>query len=156
MTNLHNPGPGNYNISRNLGKVSYSFGLKTPIQNGSKYAPGPGAYSLRGSFINIPGSKIGTSTRDDDFKRAQRVGSPGPGNYRYDTTIVHSALKKDAPKFGFGTADRNKLACVGSVVSPGPGAYNYKKIIGVEGQKRSLSARRPESAASYRSNPGPG
>ena len=42
-----------------------------------------------------------------------RVGSPGPGAYRYDTTISHSALKLDAPVFGFGTADRNKGGAVG-------------------------------------------
>jgi len=47
---LHNPGPGNYNINRNLGRVSYSFGLKTPVGFGFKKTPGPGAYSLRGSF----------------------------------------------------------------------------------------------------------
>lgn len=45
MTNLHNPGPGNYNINRNLGKVSYSFGLKGPSTLvGTKNSPGPGAY----------------------------------------------------------------------------------------------------------------
>ena len=69
LTNLHNPGPGNYNINRNLGKISYSFGLKGPsILVGTKNAPGPGAYQYRGSFITIPGSKIGTATRDDEFK----------------------------------------------------------------------------------------
>ena len=129
---------------------------KTGEGFGTKKTPGPGAYHLRGSFQNIPGSKIGTSQRDDDFKKAARVGSPGPGTYRYDHTIAHSALKLDAPKYGFGTADKNKLNGVGENVSPGPGAYNHKLIVGVEGQKRSLSARRPESAASYRSNPGPG
>lgn len=65
------PGPGNYNIDRNLGKIGYLFGLKTSASFSSiKHNPGPGAYSLRGSFQNIPGSKIGTSQRDDDFKRA--------------------------------------------------------------------------------------
>ncbi len=123
---------------------------------GDKRTPGPGAYSLRGSFQQIPGSKIGTSQRDDDIKRAQRAGSPGPGTYRYDTTISHSALKQDAPKFGFGTADRNKMMGVGRNMSPGPGAYNHKDVIGVEGQKRSLTARRPDSAPSFKSNPGPG
>ena len=39
-------------------------------QNTSKYAPGPGAYSLRGSFVNIPGSKMGTSIRDNDYQKA--------------------------------------------------------------------------------------
>lgn len=37
---------------------------------------------MHSSFVNIPGSKIGTGLRDDDFKRAVRVGSPGPGAYR--------------------------------------------------------------------------
>jgi hypothetical protein len=108
------PGPGNYTIDRNLGNVSYSFGLKGPSSlTGNKFAPGPGAYSLMGSFVHIPGSKMGRSIRDDDFKKAQRVGSPGPGAYRADSTIAHSALKLDAPKFGFGTQDRNKLSMVG-------------------------------------------
>ena len=74
--------------------MSYSFGLKTPYGlTESKRTPGPGAYQLRGSLMNIPGSKMGTSTRYDDFKKAARVGSPGPGTYRYDTTIAHSALR---------------------------------------------------------------
>ncbi len=67
MANL-NPGPGNYNINRQLGQIGYGFGLKTPSTFDTiKYNPGPGAYSLRGSFVGIPGSKIGTSKRDDDF-----------------------------------------------------------------------------------------
>jgi hypothetical protein len=131
--------------------------LKTPSNMlGPKYTPGPGAYGHVGSFVSIPGSKIGTSTRDDEFKKAKRIGSPGPGAYRHDNTIAHSALKQDAPIFGFGTADRNKLACVGEIVSPGPGAYQHKLSVGVDGLKKTLSARRPESAPSYRTNPGPG
>ena len=58
---------------------------------------------MRGSLINIPGSKIGTSRRDDDFKTAVRVGSPGPAAYRIGSTLSHSAVKLDAPVFGFGT-----------------------------------------------------
>lgn len=96
--------------------------------------PGPGAYLMKGTFTNIPGSKIGTSRRDDDIKKAVRVGSPGPGAYRYDSTIQHSALKSDAPKYGFGTADRNKgPGSIDKKLVPGPGAYNFKTIIGVEG-----------------------
>lgn len=49
---------------------------------GTKGAPGPGAYSMRSSFTNIPGSKIGTSTRDDEIKKIMRVGSPGPAHYK--------------------------------------------------------------------------
>ena len=65
---MHNPGPGSYSINRNLGRIGYIFGLKTEFnRNSNKFTPGPGAYSLRGSFMNIPGSKIGTSRRDDDL-----------------------------------------------------------------------------------------
>ncbi len=114
-TNLLNPGPGNYNIDRQLGKVSYSFGLKTPGFIGKIKTPGPGAYEhdTKRYFNHIAQGRIGTSRRDDDIKRAMRIGSPGPGAYRYDTAISHSALKLDAPRFGFGTADRNKIASVG-------------------------------------------
>lgn len=99
-----NPGPGNYNIGRNLGKISYSFGLKGPSTLvGTKGAPGPGAYNSRSSFTNIPGSKIGTSTREDDFKAAVRVGSPGPGAYRIETTLSHHVVKLDAPRCKIGT-----------------------------------------------------
>lgn len=108
------PGPGNYNINRQLGKIGYIFGLKTPSSFVSnRLNPGPGAYSLRGSFVNIPGSKIGTSKRDDDIQRAARAGSPGPGAYRHDFTISHSVLKLDAPKYGFGTSDRDKAHFAG-------------------------------------------
>jgi hypothetical protein len=60
-TNLYNPGPGNYNINRALGNIAYSMRPKTGAGFENKKTPGPGAYHLRGSFQNIPGSKIGTS-----------------------------------------------------------------------------------------------
>jgi hypothetical protein len=46
---------------------------------------------------------------------------------------MHSVLKQDAPMFGFGTAHRDKNLAVGQVVSPGPGQYEHRKVIGVEG-----------------------
>lgn len=157
MSSLHTPGPGNYNIGRDLGKVSYSFGLKGPSTLvGTRGSPGPGAYSLRTSFMNIPGSKIGTSTRDDDFNRAARVGSPGPGAYRATQTLVHCPIKLDAPVYGFGTQNRDKMHFAGQVLSPGPGAYNHKQIIGRDGPSKTMISRRPESARSFLSNPGPG
>ena len=59
-----------------------------------------------------------------------RVGSPGPGAYRTNNTITHCAIKTDAPIYGFGTQDRDYIASVGKVLSPGPGAYNHKIVIG--------------------------
>lgn len=132
------------------------FGLKPELNSGVKIVPGPGAYNHFGSFTSITGSKIGTSKRDDDYQKAKRLGSPGPGTYRHDNTIVHSALKLDAPRFGFGTADKDKNLSVGRVVSPGPGAYEAKKVVGFDGPARSMTARRPMSAGSFRDSPGPG
>lgn len=62
-TNLYNPGPGNYNINRQLGRVSYSFGLKTPHMSGSIKTPGPGAYehNTKNYFNHVSMGKIGTS-----------------------------------------------------------------------------------------------
>ena len=74
------------------------------------------------------------------------MGSPGPGTYRYDTTIAHSTLKQDAPRFGFGTADRDRNPSVGRVVSPGPGSYRHREVMGNDGPKRSMTSRRPMSA----------
>lgn len=117
-----NPGPGNYNIRRDLGRVSYSFGLKGPgMELGTKGSPGPGAYSVKTSFANIPGSRIGTGKRDDEFQRARRVGSPGPGAYTISRALHHSAVRLDAPRFGFGTQSRNKHSQSSSNLSPGPG-----------------------------------
>jgi len=50
-SSLLTPGPGNYNINRGLGRVSYSFGLKGPSTLvGTKNSPGPGAYFMPGTF----------------------------------------------------------------------------------------------------------
>jgi hypothetical protein len=134
VSSLHNPGPANYNINRGLGKVSYSFGLKGPSSLlGGTNSPGPGTYALKGSFVYIPGSKIGTSIRDDEFKKAIRIGSPGPGAYRTATHLVHSANKTDSPVFGFGTSSRDNMPFAGKIVSPGPGAYNHKESVGRDG-----------------------
>lgn len=153
MSSLKNPGPGSYNIDRHLGRVSYSFGLKGPSTLlGTKGSPGPGQYNARSTFINIPGSKIGRSQRSGDL----RPKSPGPGAYNGMTTLAHCATKQDAPRYGFGTGNREKIAAFGNVFSPGPGAYNHKEITGKDGPAKTMVARRPESARSFVNNPGPG
>jgi hypothetical protein len=130
---------------------AYSFGLKPPLQN-HMFVPGPGAYNSHGSFVRIPGSKIGTSTRGED----SRPQSPGPGAYKINTLLAHAATKNDAPHYKIGTETRGSHASLGKVVSPGPGAYNHRLSVGFDGQKRSLTSRRPESAPSFRNCPGPG
>ena len=41
-------------------------------------------------------------------------------------------------------------------MSPGPGTYNHRDVVGKEGSKRSMLGRRPESAPATRRGPGPG
>lgn len=117
---MQTPGPANYQINRALGRVSYSFGLKGPsCLLGTKNSPGPGAYALKKTFIRAQGGRIGTSTRGGN----SRPGSPGPGAYRTDTHLAHSTVKLDAPRYGFGTQDRDKFGSFTTTLSPGPGAY---------------------------------
>ncbi len=126
------PGPGTYNIHRGLGRTSYSFGLKTGSSlAGLKNAPGPGAYTLAGTFSSIPGSKIGTSTRDDDLKKAMKQSFPGPAGYNIRSTISKHAIVKSSPSYGFGTQTRSHSASHLNV--PGPGSYGHKEMIGCEG-----------------------
>lgn len=42
------------------------------------------------------------------------------------------------------------------VCSPGPGAYNHRNVTGLEGSKRSMLGKRPDSAPASRNTPGPG
>lgn len=150
-----NPGPGNYKISRDLGKISYSFGGKGPsMLVGTKGSPGPGTYSVGGSFANIPGSKIGTGLRNDELRQIIRQGSPGPAHYNTGSTLSHHATIQDAPCYGFGTESRDRLAGLGSACSPGPGAYNHRNVVGYEGSKVSMHGGRPMTASCQ--SPGPG
>lgn len=69
--------------------------------------------------------------------------------------MTHHPIKSDAPNFKFGTSSRDNVASIGRVVSPGPGAYNHKEVVGKEGSRRSMLGRRPDSAPASRQTPGP-
>ena len=76
---------------------------------------------------------------------------PGPGMYE-----SLSDMKKTAPRYGFGTEKRPEVAR--KSMSPGPGGYEAKKVIGAEGTQKSMS---PKLSLDYKVKndklvPGPG
>jgi len=144
------PGPGSYNLKRDLGRISYTMRVK-PMASTKNPTPGPGAYMHRNSIDSIPGSKIGTSTRDGASFKAQAKASPGPAAYNIKTTLSKHAIVSSAPCFGFGTQSREGSRS--RLKSPGPGSYQHREIVGKEGQRRSLIGSRPSSAGPM--SPGP-
>ena len=129
------PGPGQY--KRNDGAIGPQIYTRTRTQpafgfgTGRRYPrpktslpgyrpnPGPGQYSLGGSFgeqvfskfRTVGASKFGSSQRVD--VAAATKNAPGPG--RYDGRIESfgtTMLKKNAPSFGFGTTRRMRYNAV--------------------------------------------
>jgi len=78
---------------------------------------------------------------------------PGPGEHSPEYTKI----KYSAPKIGFGSETRNSMDKLRHL-TPGPGNYQLKNLIGYEGKKSSIHATinySPERAEnSYK--PGPG
>ena len=117
---IDTPGPGNYNISKEIGEGApkYSMRIKESDSKRRFITPGPGRYN-NGEINNLkhyPSWKIGTSKRDDALKKAIREGFPGVGTYQY-----YNKHLKNAPKYGFGTQQRYKDKYNDN---PGPGSYH--------------------------------
>jgi hypothetical protein len=54
---------------------------------------------------SLPAFSIGTSKRGDISDLKQKKEIPGPGNY---SSLNDSIVKQSAPKFGFGTSNRDE------------------------------------------------
>lgn len=71
----------------------------------------------------MTGSKIGSDIRKGHFLRTAGHTNPGPGSYKNISFVDKHA----APKFGFGSSQREKnymqLSKMGSLNQPGPGSY---------------------------------
>lgn len=99
------PGPGGYAADKaKKQNFSYSMGGKLEDIEFKKkaYVPGPGQHNpeLRS---DIPSTKFGTGQRG---KLGGDSIAPGPGAYGQDS----SKIQKAAPKFGFGTSNRNETS----------------------------------------------
>ena len=117
---VDSPGPGEYNISKNIGDGAPHYSMRIKDKDGGVrfITPGPGRYNNDElhTFKRYPSWKIGTSKRDDSLKRQIREGFPGVGTYQYFDKHLLSA-----PKYGFGTQKRYKDKYNDN---PGPGSYH--------------------------------
>lgn len=75
--------------------------------------------------------------------------APGPGNY--GASLVD---KKNAPKYGFGTQNRDDSPGKMNSTFPGPGEYQIKGIIGKDGPGVSMHSKLKNQSNML--TPGPG
>ena len=129
------PGPGNYNVRKgpSEGPKFSMTGKGFYNANKSAIVPGPGQYNQESSLLfyksptwryfkfvfkyieifSLFHFRIGTSSRDDNIKKAIRENLPGPGNYSLKT-------ERSTPSFRFGTGKRVEER---KNDTPGPGQY---------------------------------
>jgi len=129
------------------------MGLKTVDYCAPKtaYIPGPGTYDSKADYTikKDPAFSMGSGLRPDLAGKQNNV--PGPGNYAGN----FSATLKENPKFGFGTSKRDDSPSRN--VAPGPGTYDSKTVVGMEGPKSSMGVRPVDtSMKESRNKPGPG
>ena len=97
------------------------------------FAPGPGNYEpVKREYI--PSMKFGSGQRSELAGTKTQKLSPGPGAYDQEA----AKLQKTAPKFGFGTSNRE--AGSKRLAVPGPGNYEPKGFVSKEGPRYSLGA----------------
>jgi len=96
-------------------------------------------------MYSVSSIRIGRSTRKNSF-----ASSSGPGPAAYISCTNFS--RNFAPKYTFGKAiERTK-----SIDVPGPGAYNFKSIMGTEGTRHTIYFKPPDNDPKYgQSSPGP-
>ena len=136
---LHDESQFFYNISRGLGKRGTSLGYGTKISfSNQNQSPGPGAYNYlklnikgrypKSDFPNSPQSKFGSAIRF----RTERVISdtPGPSTYHLESMIKgNGVIYNSRYNSNLGKSMGQKLGHIGqSIISPGPGSYDYMKI----------------------------
>lgn len=147
----HKGSLGNQSDSRKTTNESYGMGTSdrffydNPTQM-DKASPGPGTYTLRSAqgrqvTSNKTSYPISSFPRADRDRTATTVylgpkqqqafwgrNSPGPAVYSPTASVGGqvSSEKPNAPKSGFGTADRFAYINIGqrAMQSPGPGAYS--------------------------------
>lgn len=80
---------------------------------------------------------MGSGSRADLANLKEQKHIPGPGNYHtINETVI---IKRTAPAYGFGSSKRDESLENNKGAMVGPGAYELKSIIGLEGRKNSIS-----------------
>lgn len=139
------PGPGHYQISRNLGGLKYTFGerrgKKEKKGGESQESPPVGSYELRkDDSLRVPSVLFDKEVRKNLNINETALKYPGPGKYdiNYDQTI------SVGPKWSFGQCERiiklrPKNPHLKRLNVPGPGSYSMCDITGNEGPHYSFT-----------------
>mmetsp|Transcript_19167 Transcript_19167/g.42528 ORF Transcript_19167/g.42528 Transcript_19167/m.42528 type:complete len:226 (+) Transcript_19167:116-793(+) len=142
------PGPGQYSPEsvqeHKRAAPRVGFGTSPRQPNGRRpNGPGPAAYDIKDARPSSPKYSVAP-------RRNAGYGPSTPGPGQYNTSARHS-VAEGAPKWGFGTSQRQGLNS--NAKTPGPGSYQHAVKIG-DGPKFTMSARRiPPSKTT---TPGPG
>ena len=146
------PGPGTYQPNPEVAfkpiskKITFGVGERTCFAN--RRAPGPGTYedSSRAICPRTTTIKLSTSSRNDTLNPYKTVG-PGPARY-----FAKTANRMQGGKF----SKAKRIGIYMDTVSPGPGAYPTKPLLGIGTAKPLLVSRRPDTTPHYGScSPGP-
>ncbi|CDW84498.1 UNKNOWN [Stylonychia lemnae] len=139
-------------ISCGIIQISMGARYKTLDQKLKDGIPGPGEYqNANDTNKSIPSMKFGTSSR---LSLEINKNIPGPGDYVGNFENISRA----APKFGFGSGQRDDSLGKLKKFIPGPGQYEPPEIIGKEGQSKSMGIKPTIDLQEkeLKSKPGPG
>ena len=146
------PGPGKYNPLDNTSSPKYTIGIRRSLSNAQLKkkkkrhdVPGVGKYNIRKEAdLIVPCYVMSKEQRKNLNMNYSALNYPAPNKYKYD----YNGSSSQAPQWSFpkserfGNKDKDgkkpKSALIRSSSVPGPGAYEFKKFIGVEGPEYSF------------------
>lgn len=139
------PGPGTYQPNLDIAhkpiskKITFGVGERTCFANNR--APGPGTYegSSKATYPRPTTIRIARSSRNDTLNPYKTIG-PGPAAYTVGVRLNLSGGK-------FARAKRKGI--YEDSISPGPGSYLPKKILGIGSAKPLILSRRPDTTPHY-------
>jgi hypothetical protein len=146
------PGPGSYEPNLDVAykpiskKITFGVGERTCFAN--YRAPGPGTYedSSRAVYPRTTTIRIATFSRNDTLNPYKTIG-PGPAAYEV-------GVKLNLTGGRFSRARRKGI--YENSISPGPGSYKPKEVLGVGSAKPLILSRRPDTTPHYGMySPGP-
>ena len=144
------PGPGAYKPMYKSRSYFYSFGLKNKKNNKEREStPGPGNYEVRTEKdLVMPSYVFGKEKRGNQTVENKKY-IPGPGSYNQSKEFV---LIRN-PKYTFGAKLKGRNH---HTFAPGPGAYNFKSLMGQEGTKITMGLKLNNTIDQGNNTPGPG
>ena len=144
------PGPGAYKPMYQSRSYFYSFGIKHKNRNKNReYTPGPGNYEVRREKDMVMPSYLFGKEKRENQNVKDKIYVPGPGSYNSNKDKI--LIRNPIYTFGARLKGRNY-----HTLTPGPGAYNFKPLIGREGVKSTMGLKLNKTIAQGKNTPGPG